>query len=83
MPVRVCFKMICSRIHSPCIFEEKKYEESVLALKLNNSFAVPNLWHECRELGIGIVPYSPLGRGFFGGKGIKESLPQDSVLVNG
>ncbi|XP_029126962.1 probable aldo-keto reductase 1 isoform X2 [Cajanus cajan] len=23
----------------------------------------------CRELGIGIVPYSPLGRGFFGGKG--------------
>ncbi|XP_061340392.1 probable aldo-keto reductase 1 isoform X2 [Gastrolobium bilobum] len=22
----------------------------------------------CRELGIGIVPYSPLGRGFFGGK---------------
>ncbi|KAE8010046.1 hypothetical protein FH972_006444 [Carpinus fangiana] len=28
----------------------------------------------CRELGIGIVPYSPLGRGFFAGKGIVESL---------
>ncbi|XP_022742970.1 perakine reductase-like [Durio zibethinus] len=34
----------------------------------------------CRELGIGIVPYSPLGRGFFGGKGVVESLPANSVL---
>jgi aryl-alcohol dehydrogenase-like predicted oxidoreductase len=32
----------------------------------------------CRELGIGLVPYSPLGRGFFTGK-IKrfEDLPED------
>ncbi|EFJ11083.1 hypothetical protein SELMODRAFT_183426 [Selaginella moellendorffii] len=30
----------------------------------------------CRELGIGIVPYSPLGRGFFSiGKKIMEDLP--------
>ncbi|XP_077249200.1 perakine reductase-like [Tasmannia lanceolata] len=36
----------------------------------------------CRELGIGIVSYSPLGRGFFGGKGTSESLPAGSVLVN-
>ncbi|KAH7661420.1 Aldo-keto reductase protein [Dioscorea alata] len=28
----------------------------------------------CRDLGIGIVPYSPLGRGFFGGKGVTESV---------
>ncbi|OWM82024.1 hypothetical protein CDL15_Pgr001598 [Punica granatum] len=35
----------------------------------------------CRELGIGIVAYSPLGRGFFGGKAIVESLPQDSLLA--
>ncbi|TQE02162.1 hypothetical protein C1H46_012163 [Malus baccata] len=34
----------------------------------------------CRELGIGIVPYSPLGRGFFGGRGAVESLPT-SFLV--
>nr|XP_025674155.1 probable aldo-keto reductase 1 isoform X4 [Arachis hypogaea] len=34
----------------------------------------------CRELGIGIVPYSPLGRGFFGGKGVVENLPADSLL---
>ena len=34
-----------------------------------------------RELGIGIVPFSPLGRGFFGGKAIKESIPADSFLV--
>jgi aryl-alcohol dehydrogenase-like predicted oxidoreductase len=27
----------------------------------------PSLIETCRELGIGIVPYSPLGRGFFGG----------------
>ncbi|KAM5585081.1 hypothetical protein ABKV19_004466 [Rosa sericea] len=28
----------------------------------------------CRERGIGIVPYSPLGRGFFAGKAVVESL---------
>ncbi|KAL1828259.1 hypothetical protein DCAR_0207457 [Daucus carota subsp. sativus] len=27
----------------------------------------------CRELGIGIVPYSPLGRGFLAGKAVKET----------
>ncbi|KAK4755486.1 hypothetical protein SAY87_009243 [Trapa incisa] len=36
----------------------------------------------CRELGIGVVPYSPLGRGFFGGKAIVETLSQDSFLAN-
>ncbi|KAL9450814.1 hypothetical protein AB3S75_012534 [Citrus x aurantiifolia] len=35
----------------------------------------------CRELGIGIVPYSPLGRGFFGGKASVESLPASSILT--
>ncbi|XP_020579759.1 perakine reductase-like [Phalaenopsis equestris] len=36
----------------------------------------------CRELGIGIVPYSPLGRGFFGGKAVLESVPTNSSLVS-
>ncbi|XP_056168087.1 probable aldo-keto reductase 1 [Syzygium oleosum] len=36
----------------------------------------------CRELGIGIVPYSPLGRGFFGGKGVTETVPANSSLRN-
>ncbi|XVF31155.1 hypothetical protein REPUB_Repub16aG0121400 [Reevesia pubescens] len=35
----------------------------------------------CRELGIGIVPYSPLGCGFFGGRTDAESLPANSFLV--
>ncbi|KAJ4841279.1 hypothetical protein Tsubulata_909561 [Turnera subulata] len=35
----------------------------------------------CRELGIGIVPYSPLGRGFFAGRAVVESLPQNTVLL--
>ncbi|KDP23654.1 hypothetical protein JCGZ_23487 [Jatropha curcas] len=35
----------------------------------------------CRELGIGIVPYSPLGHGFFAGKAIVENLPANSLLV--
>ncbi|RDY08037.1 putative aldo-keto reductase 1 [Mucuna pruriens] len=35
----------------------------------------------CRELGIGIVPYSPLGRGFFGGKVVIESIPANSFLA--
>jgi len=34
-----------------------------------------------RELGIGIVPYSPLGRGFFGGKGVLETVSNVSSLV--
>jgi aryl-alcohol dehydrogenase-like predicted oxidoreductase len=34
----------------------------------------------CRELGIGIVPYSPLGHGFFGGKAVEENLPSNSFL---
>ncbi|GLT32700.1 hypothetical protein SLA2020_073460 [Shorea laevis] len=34
----------------------------------------------CRELGIGIVPYSPLGRGLFGGKAVVESIPANSFL---
>ncbi|CAI9095733.1 OLC1v1031730C1 [Oldenlandia corymbosa var. corymbosa] len=34
----------------------------------------------CRELGIGIVSYSPVGRGLFGGKGVVESIPQNSLL---
>ncbi|KAK9137467.1 hypothetical protein Sjap_008061 [Stephania japonica] len=36
----------------------------------------------CRELGIGIVPYSPLGRGFFAGKAIVESVPANSFLAS-
>uniref|UniRef100_A0A7N2R5W8 NADP-dependent oxidoreductase domain-containing protein n=1 Tax=Quercus lobata TaxID=97700 RepID=A0A7N2R5W8_QUELO len=32
----------------------------------------------CRELGIGIVAYSPLGHGFFGGKAVVESLHNES-----
>ncbi|GMY20952.1 probable aldo-keto reductase 1 isoform X2, partial [Fagus crenata] len=35
----------------------------------------------CRELGIGIVPYSPLGRGFFAGKGVVENLAANSTLA--
>ncbi|XP_075653892.1 perakine reductase-like [Castanea sativa] len=35
----------------------------------------------CRELGIGIVAYSPLGHGFFGGKAVVESLPNESMLA--
>ncbi|KAL2486898.1 putative aldo-keto reductase 2 [Abeliophyllum distichum] len=34
----------------------------------------------CRELGIGIVAYSPLGHGFFAGKAIVESLPTETLL---
>ncbi|EOY05799.1 hypothetical protein SCA6_016188 [Theobroma cacao] len=34
----------------------------------------------CRELGIGIVAYSPLGHGFFGGKAVVESLPSGSLI---
>ncbi|XLT06987.1 hypothetical protein HN51_045736, partial [Arachis hypogaea] len=42
--------------------------------------AVQMEWSLWTQLGIGIVPYSPLGRGFFGGKGVVENLPADSLL---
>lgn len=35
----------------------------------------------CRELGIAIVAYCPLGRGFFAGKAVVESLPRESLLA--
>lgn len=35
----------------------------------------------CRELGIGIVPYSPLGSGFFAGRASVKALPEGSPLV--
>eukprot|EP00268_Persea_americana_P026899 TRINITY_DN2643_c0_g1_i2.p1 TRINITY_DN2643_c0_g1~~TRINITY_DN2643_c0_g1_i2.p1 ORF type:complete len:349 (+),score=56.20 TRINITY_DN2643_c0_g1_i2:157-1203(+) len=34
----------------------------------------------CRELGIGIVAYSPLGCGFFGGKVVVETIPENTFL---
>lgn len=34
-----------------------------------------------RDLGIGIVPYSPLGRGFFGGRAVVDSLSAGTFLV--
>ncbi|XP_015697450.1 probable aldo-keto reductase 1 [Oryza brachyantha] len=34
----------------------------------------------CRELGIAIVPYSPLGRGFFAGRAAVQSIPSESLL---
>lgn len=37
---------------------------------------------ECRKLGIGIVPYTPLGAGFFSGKATAEKLSKDSLLVH-
>lgn len=35
----------------------------------------------CRELGIGIVAYSPLGRGFFSGKAVVEKLEEQDYRV--
>ncbi|TYH91621.1 hypothetical protein ES332_A13G128600v1 [Gossypium tomentosum] len=36
----------------------------------------------CRDLGIGIVPYSPLGRGFFGGRAVVDSLSAGTFLAS-
>nr|XP_051202444.1 probable aldo-keto reductase 1 [Lolium perenne] len=39
----------------------------------------PEIVPLCRELGIGIVPYSPIGRGFFGGR-VTEQVTAESNL---
>ncbi|GKV27332.1 hypothetical protein SLEP1_g36516 [Rubroshorea leprosula] len=36
----------------------------------------------CRELGIGMVPYSPLGRGLFGVRAVVERIPAYSFLMH-
>ncbi|KAJ8760712.1 hypothetical protein K2173_017770 [Erythroxylum novogranatense] len=35
----------------------------------------------CRELGISIVAYSPIGRGFFGGRAATDNLPSQTFLT--
>ncbi|XP_027114365.1 perakine reductase-like isoform X1 [Coffea arabica] len=56
----------------------------VTALQIEYSLWTRDIEEEiiplCRELRIGIVPYSPIGRGFLAGKAVVESLPQSSFL---
>ena len=40
----------------------------------------PEIVPLCRELGIGIVPYSPIARGFFGGRGVTQQVSAESSL---
>jgi len=40
----------------------------------------PEIVPLCRELGIGIVPYSPIGRGFFAGRGVTQQVSSVSSL---
>ncbi|THU70640.1 hypothetical protein C4D60_Mb08t27110 [Musa balbisiana] len=35
----------------------------------------------CRELGIGVIAYSPLGHGFFAGRAGTEGLPEGSIVA--
>ncbi|KAF9618606.1 hypothetical protein IFM89_002301 [Coptis chinensis] len=58
----------------------------ITAVQMEYSLWTRNIQEEiiplCRQLGIGIVAYSPLGRGFFGGKAVVERLPEKSKLVS-
>ena len=56
-----------------------QYRDFQLVVEESNCYQVEMF--VSRELGIGIVAYSPLGRGFFGGKAVSESLPTESLLV--
>ncbi|WRX23390.1 NADP-dependent oxidoreductase domain - like 10, partial [Theobroma cacao] len=47
---------------------------------LSLGFGIKQHGIEDGQLGIGIVPYSPLGHGFFGGRAVEESVPANSVL---
>lgn len=55
------------RAHAVHPITAVQYEWSLWSRDIENEI-VPT----CRELGIGIVPYSPLGRGFFSGKALTE-----------
>ncbi|KAI8026548.1 putative aldo-keto reductase 1 [Camellia lanceoleosa] len=56
----------------------------ITALQIEYSLFTRDIEEEiipvCRELGIGIVPYSPTAHGFFGGKAVVESIPANSSL---
>lgn len=55
------------RAHAVHPITAVQYEWSLWARDIENEI-IPT----CRKLGIGIVPYSPLGRGFFSGKAFRE-----------
>jgi aryl-alcohol dehydrogenase-like predicted oxidoreductase len=72
------------KIVSFAILESFELDTLRILQNLNEVFIIyfiklPPIWY--RELGIGLVAYSPLGRGFFGGKAVVESLPSGSRLV--
>ncbi|KAJ0982448.1 hypothetical protein J5N97_010703 [Dioscorea zingiberensis] len=58
---------------------EKEFDAALT--RLMQKFTPSKFQVSGRELGIGIVAYSPLGRGFFGGKGVIESLPENIHLA--
>ncbi|XP_022858358.1 perakine reductase-like isoform X2 [Olea europaea var. sylvestris] len=55
----------------------------ITAIQMDYSLWIRDIEDEiiplCRELGIGIVPYSPLGRGFFAGKVVVENVENSSL----
>ncbi|GKV19672.1 hypothetical protein SLEP1_g29898 [Rubroshorea leprosula] len=70
---------------SPATIRRAHAVHPITALQMEYSLWTRDIEDEiiplCRELGIGIVAYSPLGRGFFGGKAVVESLPNESILA--
>ncbi|KAL3507824.1 hypothetical protein ACH5RR_033206 [Cinchona calisaya] len=63
------------RAHSVHPITALQMEYSLLYREIEQEF-IPL----CRELGIGIVAYSPLGHRFFGGKGVLENVTSESML---
>nr|POE74144.1 putative aldo-keto reductase 1 [Quercus suber] len=57
-----------------------KVEEGQFGVKGTPEYVRQCCEASLKELGIGIVAYSPLGHGFFGGKAVVESLPNESML---
>ncbi|KAG6668775.1 hypothetical protein CIPAW_01G195000 [Carya illinoinensis] len=73
------------RIDVTVPIEDTGSNHPIIAVQMEYSIWVRDIEDEivpvCRKLGIGIVAYSPLGRGFFGGKAVLERLPTESVLA--
>ncbi|XP_030467041.1 probable aldo-keto reductase 1 [Syzygium oleosum] len=70
---------------SPDTIRKAHLVHPIMALQMEWSLWTRDIEQEiiplCRELGIGIVPYSPRGRGFFGGRGVTATVPANSSLV--
>ncbi|KAE8679941.1 transmembrane emp24 domain-containing protein A [Hibiscus syriacus] len=80
--VRYCCESSLKRLNVDYIdlYYQHRVDTLVLIEETMIFFFCRQAFYLCKELGIGIVAYSPLGHGFFSGKAVVESFPDGSLM---